>query len=215
MIRAVLFDLDGVLTDTERLGGKMIDEAARAQGFSISEKEWKTLVGIPMDTTAQKIAHNHPEADIPRLMEDWKEITLTTVQKHGVPQKDGATDILMLLKEKGYLLGLCSNNTRLVISEYLKLLSWDSLFDTILCADDVKRRKPSPDTYLLAASRLGCTPAECAGIEDSPAGLSSVHLAGMHCIFIPDLIEVPPTIPRHATLSNLYALPSYLASLSI
>ena len=69
MIKALLFDLDGVLTDTERLGGKMIDQAARLQGFSITEEEWKPLVGIPMIKTAHAIARKHPSADIPRLME--------------------------------------------------------------------------------------------------------------------------------------------------
>lgn len=214
MIKALLFDLDGVLTDTERLGGKMIDQAARLQGFSITEEEWKPLVGIPMINTAHAIARKHPSADIPRLMEDWKCITLNTVKTNGVPEKEGASALLHYLKGKGFLLGLCTNNTRSVISEYLKLLSWDSLFDVILCADDVKERKPAPDTYLLAASRLSCDPRECAGIEDSTAGLLSVHHAGMHSILIPDLVDVPEDTPRDITLPNLYALPKHLESLN-
>ena len=150
MIRAVLFDLDGVLTDTERLGGLMINEACRLQGFSLTDDEWKSMVG----------------------------------------------------------------NTRTVISEYLQLLSWNPLFDTIVSAEDVQHRKPAPDTYLLAADRLRCSPSECAGIEDSPAGLSAVWSAGMHCILIPDLINVPPSIPRHAVLHDLHALPDYLKSIN-
>ena len=214
MIRAVLFDLDGVLTDTERLGSQMINAACRLQGFSLSEDEWKALIGITMEKTAKGIADLHPSADIPKLMQDWKEITLQTVRQHGVPEKTGATQILHTLKKQGYKLGLCTNNKRGVISEYLLLLSWNSLFDTIVSAEDVQNRKPAPDTYLLAAQQLGCTPSECAGVEDSPAGLAAVWRAGMHCILIPDLIDVPVSIPRHAVLSNLNALPDYLKSIS-
>lgn len=79
MIRAVLFDLDGVLTDTERLGGLMINEACRLQGFSLTDDEWKSMVGTPMEKTAKDITALHPSADISRLMQDWKEITLRTV----------------------------------------------------------------------------------------------------------------------------------------
>ena len=214
MIRAVLFDLDGVLTDTERLGGLMINEACRLQGFSLTDDEWKSMVGTPMEKTANDITALYPSAVISCLMQDWKEITLRTVRTQGVPQKSGATQVLHALKDQGYQIGLCTNNTRTVISEYLQLLSWNPLFDTIVSAEDVQHRKPAPDTYLLAADRLRCSPSECAGIEDSPAGLSAVWSAGMHCILIPDLINVPPSIPRHAVLHDLHALPDYLKSIN-
>ena len=143
-------------------------------------------------------------------LQDWLQITLQTVRNSGVPVKEGAEEILPLLRGHGLKTGLCTNNTRTVVMEYLRLLGWTHRFDVIITAEDVKRRKPFPDTYLLAAQRLQVQPVNCIGVEDSPSGLLSVHAAHMHSVCIPDLIPIPDEIPTNATLSSLLLLPDYL-----
>ena len=212
-MKAVCFDLDGVLTDTERLGGKTMNMACSRQGFSLTESQWLNLVGTSSEHTMDMIRSWHPSVDTRLLMQDWTDITFDWVEKRGVPEKKGAGYVLRHLRERGYKTALCTSNAAPVVSRYLSLLSWTDLFDTVVTSEDVSFCKPSPDIYILAASRLGVNPSSCAGIEDSPSGLAAVKAAGMHAVLIPDLIRVPDSCPRDAVLDSIATLPDYLSGL--
>ena len=206
MIRAFCFDLDGVLTDTERLHGITMNQACRQQGFSLTEEQWLDLVGTSTEATKATIQSWYPQADLDRLMRDWTDITLDWVEKHGVPEKPGAGNVLRTLHGLHYQTALCTSNAAPVVRRYLSSLGWSGLFDTVVTAEDVSHPKPAPDIYRLAVSRLQADPKDCAGIEDSPSGLTAVRAAGLITVLIPDLIRVPDACPRDITLPAIQDL---------
>ena len=212
MIRAVLFDMDGVLTDTERSGCQMMRTALARQGYSITEDQFISLVGTSMEETNRRLLEWLPGVSTDQFATDWKDATFEYVHTYGVPVKPHAAEVLDQLRAEGYLLGLCTNNVKSVVMEYLTLLGWEHKFDTIITAEMVQRRKPDPDTYLAAARALQCAPHECAGVEDSPSGLLAVAAAGMYCVRIPDLIDTShvPASSIHLTLDTLAQLPDAL-----
>ncbi len=210
MIKALLFDLDGVLTDTERLGAELIRQAFAGQNLALDDTLWQSLIGTSSEETSSALRAAYPGIDMDRLMRDWTEITFRYVDMHGVPQKENAGNILCQLHAEGYLLGLCTNNSRPVVAHYLERLRWTQLFDCVAAAEDIEHKKPSPDVYVWVARQLGVAPESCVGIEDSPSGLQAVHRAGMYTVLIPDMIPVKDEIYRDVTLSSLSELPALL-----
>ena len=189
MIRAFCFDMDGVLFDTERLGGTLIADVIAAQGFTIEEAQWKSLIGPSWPYTYQKLVEWFPGFDVARFEHDWKETTFVNYFKaNGVPYKKGAVETLASLKARGFRLALCTSNLPEVVRMYLDLAGWSDTFDFIVTADMVPRSKPAPDIYLRAAALMGVAPSECVGVEDSTSGVHAVHAAGMCCVMIPDMI---------------------------
>ncbi|MBQ9306807.1 MAG: HAD family phosphatase [Clostridia bacterium] len=213
MKTAVLFDLDGVLTDTERSGMTMLNLACAKQGFQLTEAHWLQLVGATLDKTKQQLKAWFLAVNEQRLVADWTATTLAYTKEHGVPEKEGAREVLTLLRSSGYKLAVCTSNSRLVVQSYLSQLGWTHLFDTLVTSEDVLHRKPAPDTYLLAAKRLQVTPDRCVGVEDSPGGLQAVKAAGMYTVWIPDLIPVNDPTAYDVSLRSLSDLPKLLSHL--
>ena len=188
MIRAVLFDMDGVLFDTERLGSELSEVAAKLQGCSLDNSSWNSLIGLTMKETADRLAAWCPGMDVKRFSADWREVMLRHVQTYGMPFKPGARELIPRLKENGILLGLCSSNDPVVVHEYLRIAGWKDAFDTVITVERVQRAKPAPDMYLTAAADLCAGPEECAGVEDSPSGIRAVRAAGMLSVMVPDVV---------------------------
>ena len=214
MIRCVCFDMDGVLFDTENLGGAVMGEAARAQGCTLTEPQWRSLIGTTMAVTAERLQAWCPALDVPLFLEDWQRLMLEHVRRSGMPKKDGADEVLRGLREGGMRLALCSSNVPAIIHEYLEIAGWSDVFETVVTLDQVTAAKPKPDMYLYAAARLGAAPAECAGVEDSFSGIRSVRDAGMTSVMIPDVIPYDPVTMQPYVdhlLGSLRELPACLA----
>jgi HAD superfamily hydrolase (TIGR01509 family) len=107
----------------------------------------------------------------------------------GVPVKEGAFDVLAYLREQGYKVAMATSTPYATVMEHLADTGMTDCFDVIVTGDMVKRGKPDPEIYLMAAERLGVDPAACVGVEDSPNGVRSIHAAGMRAIMIPDMVE--------------------------
>ena len=188
MIRAVCFDMDGVLVDTERLGNLVLLQAGERQGFAMSREQCNALIGSTMKTTRASLESWFPGVDTDRFVKDWYELMLERVRRDGLPLKPHADETLRHLREKGLKLALCTSNARRVVEEYLELAGWTQAFDRAITGDMVQNGKPAPDIYLLGARELDATPCECLGVEDSVNGVKAVRAAGMRCAMIPDVL---------------------------
>ena len=186
--------MDGVLTDTERTGGRMLRRACRMQGFDMMDDQWQPLIGTSFEKTCDGIRQFHPAFDHRRFLEDWQRETFRYVEHNGVPIKPGARELLEYLRQEKIPAALCSNNHRVVIDHYLDLLNWRGYFQRVFSGEDVLRRKPDPETYLKACSEMKVSPSSCIGVEDSPSGLLSLNKAGIYSVYIPDLIRIPRDI---------------------
>lgn len=187
--KAVCFDMDGVLLDTEHLGGEILKEAAELQGCTLNEAQWKSLIGVNMKTTREALNSYFPgRIDPERFISDWCRIMLAHIHRDGVPFKPHATELLIALRRHGLKLALCTSNAADVVAQYLDLAGWENAFDHVITGEMVHEGKPAPDIYLLGAERLGVRPDQCVGVEDSVNGVKALRAAGLFSVMIPDIL---------------------------
>ncbi len=213
MIQAVCFDMDGVLVDTERLGGTLLAMAAHLPSDALSDSQWRSLCGTSMQDTCNAMERWFPgRIDREALIAAWPRVTLDYIRKNGLPVKPGADETLRSLKAKGIGLALCTSNEPEVVQEYLKTGGWHSMFDFVVTARDIVHGKPAPDIYLKAARRMGVTPSVCAGVEDSVHGVHAVHAAGMYSVMVPDMIPYTHQLSQQVdvVIPDLFSLEAAL-----
>ncbi len=212
-IRAVCFDMDGVLTDTETLGAGLMTEAVGLQGFQAADSQWISLIGTSWAETCDTLKRWFPALDTQVFLADWQRLTLAWVETHGVPLRPGAAECISRLRQAGIPLALCTSNDPEVVEVYLRLAGWADAFSQVITAREVAHAKPAPDIYLEAARRLQVPPSACAGVEDSPSGLRAVRAAGMYAIMVPDQIPYTPAMAPYAdaVLDSLHGLSRLLA----
>jgi HAD superfamily hydrolase (TIGR01509 family) len=183
---AVVFDMDGVLVDTEHLwdevreqltaewGGRYTPEAQEAM-MGMSSTEWSRYLH---ETVGLREPPDTINAEVVRRMLDRYERELPIVP--------GAVAAVRRLSAAGLRLALASSSNRELIDAVLRRLGLTELFSVAVSSEEVARGKPAPDVYLEAARRLGVDPARCAAVEDSASGIRAAHAAGMRVIVYPN-----------------------------
>lgn len=187
MTRAVIFDLDGTLLDTEKLYRRFWVEAARKLGYPMEDKH-ALMVRSMASIYAEPLLKREvcSEFDYHAVRALRRVIMEQFIDENGVDTKPGMLETLAELKKRGYLIGLATATPEERARKYLRMVGAEQYFDAITCASMVERGKPEPDIYLLAAKRLGVTPEEAVAVEDAPTGIRSAHAAGMRAVMVPD-----------------------------
>jgi HAD superfamily hydrolase (TIGR01509 family) len=187
-MNAVVFDMDGVLFDTERLAIKCWDWVGEQVGLGkVGYMVHKTMgrttsesVKIFEKEFGSKFNNDNFQKHIKIFNENY-------FNEHGVPKKEGLISILKYLKENGYKTAVASSSSRKSVMHHLNDANITSYFDTIICGDMVTKSKPEPDIYITACNALGEKSENCYAVEDSRAGIWSAYNAGCKTIMIPDL----------------------------
>lgn len=199
MTNAVVFDMDGVLFDTERISYECWEEAETVMGLGDLSEGTRGCVGLNWNDT-EMLMHNLYGKDFP--FEEFMETVHVLMKRHfseeGIPLKKGVKEILEYLKENGYIIGLASSTGKESVMHHLEETGLTGYFQTIITGDMVEHSKPKPDIYLKACEELGVAPINAIAIEDSPNGIRSAYRAGMKPVMVPDLIE--PTVEIEAML---------------
>ena len=201
MFQAVVFDMDGVITDTEKLYRR----------FQLEEGK---KLGIPDDVmvvACERIAGGTKYTNKSRFEEvggrgrDYLDFRAAVIRKldahirtYGVELKPGVADTLKYLKEKGAKVGLATSTVRERATGYLKAHHIDRYFDELVFGDTVAHGKPAPDIYLKACEMLDVRPEEAIAVEDSINGIVSAGRAGMYPVMVIDLIEPNDTTKQYA-----------------
>ena len=212
-ISTVLFDMDGLLLDTESVGIKVSIHAAALQGIAMSESLHYDTLGTSYEETAARFLSVHPQMDMARYREDYVRGLRDWVLDKGVPVLPHAGELLCWLKARGYAMGLCSGSDRELIELYLRLADFAQYFPVIVAGDDPGlNSKPAPDMYLKGAQLLGAQPGRCLVLEDSPNGLRAGRAAGMRTAMVPDMIPYTSELAPYcdAVLDDLSAVPGLL-----
>ncbi len=189
-IKAVIFDMDGVIIDTEPLLAKYWCQAAREFGFPMEYKHALNLRSLSEKYASPYLKKTFGEDfDYRTVRARRKELMNEDIEKNGIVKKKGIDEILDFLDSTNLIKAVATATDLERAGKYFKLIGLYDRFDTICCGSMVKNGKPDPDIYLLAAEKIGVPPQSCIAVEDSPNGIKSAYSAGMYPIMIPDLTQ--------------------------
>lgn len=189
---AIIFDMDGLMLDTEMIERVVWQQATRELQCSMDDADFALLVGR-MERDVKGILANlwSQRGEYPHLFDDIlnlkKQYFQTYIAEKGIPTKQGLLELLSWVKETKLPCAIASSSRHELVMERLTVAKLDTAtFDVIIGGDEVKHGKPAPDIFLLAAQRLNVPPQECLVLEDSDSGIRAAHAAGMIPLMIPD-----------------------------
>lgn len=188
MIKAVIFDMDGVLIDTEKWLNLYWRQAAGEAGFSVTKED-----GFAIRSLAAKYARPYlkelfgQEFDYDAIRARRKELMKEHIQKHGIEKKPYVDETLDYLRKKNIKTAVATATDFERTKQYLTQIGIYDKFDGIVCATMVENGKPEPDIYLYACEQIGEKPCDCIAVEDSPNGIRSAYRAGLSVVMVPDL----------------------------
>ncbi len=205
-IEAVVFDMDGVLIDSEGLYRQHALETARDLGFVMSEELHLSTVGLPgpagEEVIRAALGESFPFEEFDHV---WRSRVAAALMVE-VPVKPGVRELLAVLEKHDIPVAVATSSNAQAAEHHLSRADLIAHFSAIVSGDDVDNGKPHPEPFLLAAERLEVEPENCLALEDSYNGVRSAHGAGMQTIMVPDLL--PPTREMQAlaiaVLDNLH-----------
>jgi HAD superfamily hydrolase (TIGR01509 family) len=188
-VQAVVFDMDGLLVDTESMFRDVMMETSRRRGVHLPVEVFLRMVGLQHEASrAVAMAHFGEDFDYePWIADAWEMAHARTAV--GVAVKEGVVELLDYLDAAGVPRAVATSSGHPTVTRTLGPAGLLSRFQTIVAAGDYARGKPNPDPFLTAAARLGVDPTACLALEDSHNGVRAAHAAGMMTIMVPDLLE--------------------------
>ncbi len=193
-LHAVVFDMDGVLIDSEALYQKSAIAAAKEFGFLFSEQLHRSIIGLPQEIGDSKIREAMgPEFPFEKYNHRYSQILAAEFQRD-IPVKSGVLELLALLITLDIPTAVATSTCRDLANDHLSRAELSPYFSAIVTRDDVSRGKPDPEPYLLAAKTLNVDPKYCLALEDSHNGVRSAHGAGMQTIMVPDMLPATEEI---------------------
>ncbi len=191
-ISGAVFDMDGLLLDTERVVSEAWDEAARRVGFDdVAYAKLSCLGCNEAGTRAFFLRTYGEEFDYQTFRALTRTLAHAVLDVH-VPVKEGAAEILRMLKEHGVSLAVASSTREVTVRDQLERAGLLQYFDAVITGDMVTNGKPHPEIFRKAAAALGLEPQECLAFEDSKNGIRSAYRAGLYPIQIPDQVPANP-----------------------
>jgi len=209
---AVLFDMDGVIFDSERAVLAVWQELAAELGLEEIEAVFHRCIGTNKERTRGIFLEAYPEQDFSAFDQSCRARFLSRYGGGRLPVKPGAREILTALKARGVPLALASSTRCETVCRELDEAGLLGYFDAVVGGDQVTRSKPDPEIFLTAAEKLGAAPGACIVIEDSFNGVRAAAAAGMRPVMVPDLLPPDGEMERlaEAILPDLAAVERYI-----
>ena len=199
-IKAVIFDMDGLMLDTEKLLVKYWCEAAHRLGFPMEREHALALRSFSRKFAAPKLKEWFGEdCDYQQIRDLRVKLMNEYTDKYGLEKKAGLDTLLDYLGKNGYRAAVATATDVSRAAKYLKQIGVYDKFEQIICGNMLENGKPRPDIYLYACEKLGLPPENCMALEDSPNGVKSASSAGCITVMVPDL-----TPPEKEQLDVIY-----------
>jgi len=210
MIKAVIFDMDGVLIDTEKHYNAAWCEAAHMAGFGEFTREHALMLRSCDAKLASRMMKDiFGECfDYFAIREVRRRLVAERLEKYGLEKKSGIDEILAFLHEQGIKSAVATATPIELTLQHLEKIGVKDQFDRIVSAKQVEHGKPAPDVYLYACEQIGERPSDCIAVEDSPNGIRSAYAAGCRPVMVPDL-----TPPDEEIRPLLYAVVDSLSEI--
>lgn len=210
-VEAVLFDMDGLLLDTEIVYIEAMQAAAVTLGREMPLDFCHSMIGVAGHECNLMIEAYYGGGFSIEEFRGHVSVHLRRLFEAGVPHKPGVVELLDFLADRGLPLAVATSATRNSAQHHLGKAGLLDRFQALATRDDVERAKPAPDIYLEAARRLGVAPGRCIAFEDSNIGLEAAHAAGTMAFMVPDLLQ--PLPESHARC--LQVMPDLHAALTL
>ena len=216
MLKAVIFDVDGTLLDTERIYMQAWKEAAAEQGYVMSDELLRKTRAVDA-----KVAARIFEEEIGNGFSYQKtrpirvRIAEEIIERESPILKPGVLELLSILREKGIRLSVASSTKTKTTKEHLRTNGIADWFEVIVGGDMITKGKPNPDIFLKAAELLGEAPENCIVVEDSPVGIRAGSAAGMKTVLVPDQAAITQEIIdlSDVQMQSLLEMPAYIQTL--
>ena len=188
MIKAVIFDFDGVLVDSEKANIEAAVATFKELELPLSEVEIQSIPGrssvdfIPLFLENRNIA----DSSVHRLVWEKNKDNYDKIWDEAVSLTPGVNQLISSLKENGKVLAIATTNRQVTVEKFFRKFGFRQSFSAIITGEDVTKRKPDPEVYLLVAQKLGVNTNEAIAVEDTEVGIKSAKAAGLKCIAVPN-----------------------------
>lgn len=202
MLKGVLFDMDGLMVDTEKLYTRFWIQAANEFGFDMKPEHTfgiRSLAAEFAEPFLQDIFGK--DFDYCAVRDRRRKIMYDYIEQNGIEKKKGLDELLEFIRIKGLKCAVCTASNLRRTERFLKSIDVYDRFDAFVCAEMIAHGKPKPDIYLAGAKALGLDPGECLALEDSQNGIISAHAAGCITVMVPDM-----TPPGESEKEKVYAV---------
>lgn len=191
-IKAVLFDMDGLMIDTESLSTEAFINSAKAQGYNMTKEETLKVLGFTKANIYQFWIDyfQGTNVDGKKLVDDHYEYIENVLYTVGPEKMPYVEELLKYLRENNYKIAVASSSDTADIKNNLEKIKLEKYIDEIASGAEVENGKPAPDVFLLAAKRLGVDPKDCLILEDSKAGIKAGKASGAMVFMVPDMFTV-------------------------
>lgn len=185
---AVIFDMDGVLIDTERISFKSFQEVFKKYSYEMDEKFYLTMIGRNVKSI-RGLMENEYGTSFPfdEIYEQKVNLCREIISRDGVIMKEGVHELIDYLIKENYKIAVATSTSRMRAVQLLEEIGVKEKVNFVICGDQVENSKPDPEIFLKAAKGLGVEPEKCIVIEDSDAGITAAHAAKMIGINVPDM----------------------------
>ncbi len=203
MLKLAVFDMDGLLVDSERIMMETIESVCDNMGYHLNETEYRACMGAGSPPDFHAIIPDVPEDEILTV---WKAVMSAMTEaaaeasEKGIPVKPGVSDLLDWLGRHGVTRAVCSSSDRPKVEMFLKSGGIYDRFELVICGGETGRGKPAPDIFLAACAAAGVIPAEAMVFEDSGWGGMAAEAAGIPYVIIPDLAVLGDDVKKNALM---------------
>jgi HAD superfamily hydrolase (TIGR01509 family) len=207
VVRSVVFDLDGLMVDTEPIFAEAAELLLKRRGLAPQPEVLRRMMGTPARQSVQLLCEHYPLTEsVEALIAEGTQIFFELLGVEKAPLLSGVVELLDRLERKGVPKALATSSSLAYVTRILKPHELLARFDFVLTADDICQGKPHPEIYLKAVARFGHAPAEMVVLEDSPNGLRAAKAAGARCVVVPHgLIRLEDVTAADAIVPSLAA----------